>query len=75
MKYACFERGNTSRFRGECLVYIAKMKRPRENCKGKGEENFSDRKGKNKEVEGKSKGNGATRNANLGFAEVKNDSP
>lgn len=35
-KYACFERGNTSHFRGECPVCVDKMKTFGSNGKGKG---------------------------------------
>ena len=34
-KYVCFECGNTSHIRKECPVYLAKIKRIKENGKGK----------------------------------------
>ena len=43
-KYACFERGDTTHFRKDCPVYLAKIKRFTANGKGemdgKCEENF-----------------------------------
>ena len=55
-KYACLEFGNTSNFRQERPVYIAKTKRFRETRNGIEEDNFRDRNGKNIEVEGKNRG-------------------
>ena len=55
-KYDYFECGNTSRFRNERAVYIAKMKRFEENGKCRGVGNVGDKKGKIDEVNGKNNG-------------------
>ena len=77
-EYACFGCGNTSHFMEGFSVCLSKMKRYKENCKGKWQGGkFSDNKGKgnNSEAGCKNIGKRENRNDNVRFGEVENDSP